>query len=266
MKKIHFSRSSLGIPYGIFLVLFVVFPLLIILFYAFTDGQGRFSAENFIFFFSNGKTLGTLAYSLGIAASTTAASLLLAYPAAFILAKGRFRRRPVLLMLFILPMWINFTLRMTALKEILTVIEKNLAYYPFMNTVIGMTYDFLPFMILPVYNSIAKIDDSYAEAAMDLGAKPAQVFLKVMLPLSVPGIISGVMMVFLPAMTNYVVLDMLYNSTYIMGSLIGSYFSAYDWHNGSLISMILLAIILGFSLCSREFAGQKEERTGGIRI
>ena len=91
-----------------------------------------------------------------------------------------------------------------------------------------MTYDFLPFMILPIYNTIAKIDHSYIEAAKDLGAKSYRVFLRVILPLSIPGIISGITMVFLPSMTNYVVLDMMYNSTYIMGSLVGSYFSMYD--------------------------------------
>lgn len=98
-------------------------------------------------------------------------------------------------------------------------------------------------MILPIYNTIAKLDNSYIEAAEDLGASKAYVFMRVILPLTLPGIVSGVTMVFLPSMTNYVVLDMVYNSTYIMGSLIGSYFSSYDWHNGSVISIILLIII-----------------------
>lgn len=153
-----------------------------------------------------------------------------------------------------MPMWINFTLRITALKEILSMIEGNLAYYPFINTIIGMTYDFLPFMILPLYTTLSKLDKSVIEAASDLGADNFQTFIKVILPLSVPGIVSGVSMVFLPAMTNYVVLDMLYNSTYIMGSLIGSYFSAYDWHNGSMIALILLVIICIVTLVS----GDKE--------
>ena len=106
-----------------------------------------------------------------------------------------------------------------------------------------MTYDFLPFMILPLYTTLEKIDKKLLEASNDLGANNRITFLKVTLPLSIPGIISGVTMVFLPVMTNYVVLDMLYNSTYIMGSLIGSYFNAYDWHNGSMISIVLLVII-----------------------
>ena len=106
-----------------------------------------------------------------------------------------------------------------------------------------MVYDFLPFMIQPLYNALTKLDDSMMEAAHDLGANKFQVILKVVLPLSIPGIVSGVTMVFLPSMTNYVVLDLVYNSTYIMGSLIGSYFSAYDWHNGSVVSLVLLMII-----------------------
>jgi spermidine/putrescine transport system permease protein len=162
--------------------------------------------------------------------------------------------------MFIMPMWINFTLRITALKEILTIIEGNLAFHPFLNTIIGMTYDFLPFMILPIYTTLLKLDKSLLEAASDLGADSLHVFLKVTLPLSVPGIISGIVMVFLPSMTNYVVLDMLYNSTYIMGSLIGAYFSAYDWHNGSMIALILLVIILVFTLFTDRYSDDDSSR------
>ena len=163
-----------------------------------------------------------------------------------------------------MPMWINFTLRITALKEILSLIEGNLAFYPFLNTVIGMTYDFLPFMILPLYTTLSKLDKSLIEAAADLGADNFQTFIKVILPLSVPGIVSGVSMVFLPAMTNYVVLDMLYNSTYIMGSLIGSYFSSYDWHNGSMIALILLIIICIVSLISGDSDSEESGRGGAL--
>ena len=160
---------------------------------------------------------------------------------------------------FITPMWINFTLRIAALKEILTFIEGNLAFHPFMNTIIGMTYDFLPFMILPLYNTISKLDKNLLEAAGDLGANACQTFIKVTLPLSVPGIISGVTMVFLPAMINYVVLDMLYNSTYIMGSLIGSYFHAYNWNSGSMISIVLLVIILIITIATNGFSEEENK-------
>lgn len=260
MKKHNFSRSSLGIPYIVFMVLFVVLPVLIICYYAFTNGQGQFSVENFSMFFRNTRTIGTLLYSFSIAVIVTAVCLLLAYPVAYILAKCNLKRQGTLLLLFIMPMWINFTLRITALNEVLNFFEGNLARHPFLNTVIGMTYDFLPFMILPIYNTIAKIDDSYTEAALDLGVPPAKVLIKIIIPLSMPGIISGVSMVFLPSMTNYVVLDMMHNSTYIIGSLIGSYFNMYDWHNGSVISLILLLIILFISMASGELSIGKSRR------
>lgn len=250
-------KSILGIPYFLFLIIFVICPVFILLYYAFTNGAGKFSIENFILFFTNRKAIGTLIYSAMISVVTTLICLLIAYPTAYILAKGEFKRGNVLLMLFVMPMWINFTLRITALKELLTIIEGNLAFHPFVNTIIGMTYDFLPFMILPIYNTIAKIDRSYIEAALDLGAELHNVFFRVILPLSMPGIVSGITMVFLPAMTNYVVLDMMYNSTYIMGSLIGSYFNMYDWNNGSVISMILLILILLLSMITGEFSDKE---------
>ena len=266
MHALKLTRKSLGIPYALFLVLFVAFPLIVLFYYAFTNGQGQFTVSNLTGFFTDPNTMGTLCYSFAIAATTTALCLLIAYPTAYILARSRVKRKAVLVMLFIMPMWINFSLRISALKEILTLIEGNLAYYPFLNAVIGMVYDFLPFMILPIYNTIVKLDDSLIEAAMDLGADERSAFLKVTLPLTVPGIISGVAMVFLPAMTNYVVLDMLYNSTYIMGSLIGSYFAAYNWHGGSMIALILLAIICAFTLLTKGLEDEDSTRAGGALL
>ena len=242
MKSL-FSQRRLGIFYGLFLLVFVAAPLLVLFYYAFTDGTGKFSTGNLTHFFTDPNTLGTLCYSFVLALVITVVCLLIAYPVAYILAQSNIKRKSVILLLFIMPMWINFTLRITALKEVLSLIEGNLAFYPFLNSVIGMTYDFLPFMILPLYTTLSKLDKNLIEAASDLGANNMQTFTRIIFPLSVPGIVSGVSMVFLPAMTNYVVMDMLYNSTYIMGSLIGSYFSAYDWNNGSMIALILLFII-----------------------
>lgn len=264
MKSLRFNRKQLCIPYAVFLIFFVIAPLLIIIYYAFTNGEGKISLENFLGFFTNTNTLGSLVYSFAVSIVTTIVCLLIAYPTAYILARSNFNKKHVLLMLFVMPMWINFTLRVTALKEVLSVIEGNLSLYPFLNTVIGMTYDFLPFMVLPLYNSLSKLDNSLMEAASDLGATKFQVFLHVTLPLSVPGIISGVTMVLLPSMTNYVVLDLLYNSTYIMGSLIGSYFSAYDWHNGSMISLILLVIIFAVTLITNRFSDDDANSRGTI--
>lgn len=250
------NKKMLCLPYGLFLACFVIAPLIVIISYAFTNGGGSFTLENLTSFFGNPKTTGTLLYSFGVASVTTSVCLLLAYPIAYILARGRLRHKSVVLMLFIMPMWINFTLRITALKEILTIVEGNLAFHPFLNTIIGMTYDFLPFMILPIYTTLLKLDINLLEAASDLGADSVQTFFRVTLPLSVPGIISGIFMVFLPSMTNYVVLDMLYNSTYIMGSLIGAYFAAYDWHGGSMIALVLLLIILVFTLFTNRYADE----------
>ncbi len=255
--KLRFNRSQLCIPYALFLILFVIAPLLVIIYYAFSNGQGKFTFDNFIGFFSSTNTLGTLLYSFALAIVTTLLCLFIAYPTAYFLARSGFKKQYVLLMLFILPMWINFTLRITALKEVLTLLEGNISLHPFLNSVIGMTYDFLPFMILPLYTSFLKLDKNLLEAAADLGANKFIVFLRVTLPLSIPGIISGITMVLLPSMTNYVVLDMLYNSTYIMGSLIGSYFSAYDWNNGSMISLVLLVIIFIVTLVTNRF-GDKD--------
>ena len=131
MRNIRFSRKQLCIPYALFLFCFVILPLAVIVYYAFTDGSGRFTLANLVSFFTNGNTIGTLCYSLVIAAVVTAVCLLVAYPAAYVLARSGLRRGPVILMLFILPMWINFTLRITALKEILTVLEGNLSLHPF---------------------------------------------------------------------------------------------------------------------------------------
>ena len=260
--RLRLTRKNLGIPYGLFLLLFVLGPLVVLIYYAFTDSTGQLTLDNFTGFFTNPNTLGTLVYSILLAVAVTALCLLLAYPVAYILGRSKMRARSAILLIFIIPMWINFTLRLTALRELLMLIEGNLAYYPFLNTVIGMTYDFLPFMILPIYTSLDRMDNSLHEAAMDLGADPWQTFLRITLPLSVPGIVSGVTMVFLPAMTNYVILDMLYNSTYIMGSLIGSYFSADNWNGGSMIALILLAIISFFTwLTYSEEASQEKGGT-----
>lgn len=261
--KFRFSRKQLCIPYAAFLICFVIAPLLVVLYYAMTNGQGRFTLSNFIGFFTSKNTIGTLCYSIVIAITVTVVCLLVAYPVAYILARSHMKKKAVLLVIFIVPMWINFTMRIVALKEVLTFIEGNLAFHPFLNTVIGMTYDFLPFMILPLYTSLSKLDNTLVEAARDLGADNKTAFVKVIVPMSVPGIISGVTMVFLPAMTNYVILDMLYNSTYIMGSLIGSYFSAYDWHSGSMISIVLLIIIFIITWVTNGY-GEEDQNRGAL--
>lgn len=176
--RFRFSRKQLCIPYAAFLVCFVIAPLLVVLYYAFTDGKGHFTIANLRGFFTSPNTVGTLCYSMAVAVTVTAVCLLIAYPVAYILAKSRMKRRSVLLVLFIVPMWINFTLRIVALKEVLTFIEGNLAFHPFLNTVIGMTYDFLPFMILPLYTTISKLDNSLIEDGSRFGRRQGGGFLE----------------------------------------------------------------------------------------
>ena len=246
MMQMHFSRKQLCIPYALFLILFVIIPMFLILFYAFTetaDGAIRFSFANFIDFFTSAAKLSTLLMSFTVAIISTAVCLLIAYPLAYILARSKFKKKNVLLMLFILPMWINFVLRITALRELLDLIGL-LGTENYLNTIIGMVYDFLPFMILPVYTTIIKIDKSYLEAARDLGATGAKTFLKVTLPLSKAGIMSGISMVFLPSMTNYVVSNWLtYNNTAIIGSFIEQAFRNTLWNQGSVTALILLLLM-----------------------
>ena len=254
--KIRFSRKLLAIPYGLFLTIFAVVPLLIIVYYAFWDDNGNFTLEYLrLFFTENGNSLTdfltsstfkTIMRSFMISLLSTIVCLLIAYPVAYIIAKCQLKNKSVLLLMFIVPMWVNFVLRINALKELfiwLGIYNKSDAWN-IVNTVIGMVYDFLPFMILPIYTTIIKIDKSYLEAAKDLGATPATAFLKVTLPLSKAGIMSGVSMVFLPSMTNYVVSNYLtFRNVKIIGKLIDDYFAGDLWHDGSLIALFLLVFM-----------------------
>lgn len=252
-KKFVFNRGQLCIPYGVFLLFFVILPLLMIVYYAFTSKTGGFSLENLVWFFKpeEGKILSApirnLLLSMLLGLITTAICLLLAYPVAYALSRMKAHRRTILLLLFIMPMWINFVLRAMALKELLSLlgILGKSDFFNYFNTVLGMVYDYLPFMILPLYTTLIKMDKSLEEAASDLGANGWGVFTKVTLPLSVPGIISGVTMVFLPSMSCYVISDTFGNGKVtIIGKLIERWFGAGDnWHYGSVVALILLVIM-----------------------
>ena len=260
----RFSRKQLGIPYAVFLVCFVIAPLLVVLYYAFTNGQGQFTVQNFVNFFTSENTIGTLAYSLVTAVTVTACCILVAYPVAYILARSDIKKKNVLLVLFIAPMWINFTLRVVALKEVLTVVEGNLAYHPFLNTVLGMTYDFLPFMILPIYNSLSSIGDDVVEAGKDLGASYFTILRKIIFPLSLPGVISGITMVFVPSMTSFVISNILGGSnTLLIGNIIEQEFTYnFNWNLGSGLSFVLLV----FTLISMGLMSVFDKSEGGNNI
>ena len=263
MKMPRFSRKTLCIPYAVFLLFFVVIPMFVILFYAFTDREMHFSFMNFIRFFSDPTKLSTIVYSLVIALITTVVCLLVAYPVAYILARSKMKKKFVILMLFVTPMWINFVLRVNAIRELFNWIGL-LGEANYFNTVFGMVYDFLPFMILPLYTTLQKIDVSLYEASADLGGNAFTAFTRITLPLSMPGIISGVTMVFLPSMTNYVVSDMLGNSKVtIIGKFIYEYFGT-DWHMGSMVALVLLIVVFVSSLLSGGFKSEENVRGANL--
>lgn len=257
--KIRFSRKTLGIPYAVFLLFFVIIPMLVIVFYAFTDSEMHFSFRNFAAFFSDGTKLSTMVYSIVIAIVTTLITLLIAYPVAYILARSNFKKKNVILLLFITPMWINFVLRVNAIRELLNWVGL-LGNANYFNTIFGMVYDFLPFMILPLYTTMLKIDGTLYEASADLGGNAFTAFYRITVPLSLPGIVSGITMVFLPSMTNYVVSDMLGSSKVtIIGKFIETYFGT-DWHMGSMIALILLIVVLLSTLLSGGFRSEENVR------
>ncbi len=263
MKMPRFSRKTLCIPYCVFLIFFVILPMLVIFIYAFTDKNMNFSFGNFVKFFSDPTKLSTIVYSFVIAIVTTAVCLIIAYPVALILARSKMKRKFVLLFLFVTPMWINFVLRVNTIRELLNWIGL-LGEANYFNTIFGMVYDFLPFMILPLYTTMMKIDNSLYEASADLGGNSFTTFTRVTLPLSMPGIMSGVTMVFLPSMTNYVVSDMLGNSKVtIIGKFIETYFGT-DWHMGSMIALILLIIVFTSTALTGGFKSEDNVRGANL--
>ena len=263
MTKFRPTRKALCIPYAVFLLFFVIAPMLIIVFYAFTDKNNHISFMNFVNFFSDPTKLTTIVYSIVIALITTVVCLLIAFPVAYILARSNIKRKAVILLLFVTPMWINFVLRINAIRELMNWIGI-LGEANYFNTVFGMVYDFLPFMILPLYTQISKIDKSLYEACSDLGGNAFTSFFRITLPLSMPGVVSGITMVFLPSMTNYVVSDMLGNSKVtIVGKFIETYFGT-NWHMGSMIALILLIVVLVSSFLTGGF--KQEENTRGVTL
>ena len=277
--KLHFSRKLLAIPYALFLAVFVLIPLLIVVYYAFTNDQGEFTWEYVRVFFSpDGKgflaffssyNFKTIMISLFISTMSTIICLLIAYPVAYIIANCKLKNKSTLLLLFIVPMWVNFVLRINALKELFVWMGTYNASdgWNIANTIIGMVYDFLPFMILPIYTTIIKIDKSYLEAAKDLGATPAKAFFKVTLPLSKGGIISGISMVFLPSMTNYVVSNYLtFRNVKIIGKLIDDFFTGDLWHDGSFIALILLVFMFVVTWLTGGFKEDGETSSRGTSL
>lgn len=268
-------RGSLVIPYGVFMALFVVFPLLLIFYFAFTDAKGNFTLNNWSTIFSEPSNWKVIGLTFLIAGITTLICLLIAYPIAYLLSNKKYNKNAVLVYIFLLPMWINFVIRTIGLKALVNGVSQGIlgvdltASYPYVAIVIGMVYDYLPFAILPLYNQMLKMDKNQIEAAADLGANPAQVFVKNIIPMTVPGIVSACMMTFMPTMSSYVIANkMSENNVQITGNLIEQWFgpnvSAISNHVGSTLSLVMLAII-GITLVIEKTVTRKDDsRKGGI--
>lgn len=250
------SRKVLISPYILWALSFIVLPLLMIVYYGLTNDQVVFTLDN-LAAIADPVHYKAFINSVIMALGSTVICLLIAYPLAYILSRHRGKRADLVIMLFILPMWINFLLRVLAMQMILSntgVINAVLDFFGLpawriMYTkgavLIGMVYDYLPFMILPIYNVMSKIDKDVIEAAEDLGATVWTTFKKIIIPLSLPGVISGVTMVFIPSISEFVVADILGGSKILLlGNVIEQEFNmTSNWNLGSGLSLVLMLFI-----------------------
>lgn len=241
------SFSKMVYPYVIWAAVMIVVPMFMLVLYAFTvKGNSvltfQFTLDNFIRFLSDPVFPGVLWRSLKLAVITTVICICVGYPTAYVMAKLKPNSQAMAVLLITLPMWINMLVRTYAWRGILS-------YFNFSSEIkvfVGMVYNFLPFMILQIYTSLSKIDPSLITAAHDLGADNAQTFRRVILPLSLPGVVSGITLVFLPAVSSFFIPKLLGGGQYVLiGNLIEDYFiSTGDWNFGSAISLIMAVIIL----------------------
>ena len=254
------SRKSWTIPYVIFSAIFVILPLILVVIYAFTDENGAFSLANFEKFAAHPEAINTFIYSIGIAAANTVICVLLGYPAAWILTQTHMKNASAIVMLFILPMWVNILVRTLATVALFDFADLPLGEGALL---FGMVYNFIPFMIYPIYNTLQKMDRSYIEAAEDLGATPMQVFLKTVLPLSMPGIASGILMVFMPTISTFAIAELLtLNNIKLFGTTIQENINNSMWNYGAALSLIMLFLIgISTMFFSTDSTGKQE---GGV--
>lgn len=263
VKGMRVRRSVFAYPYVVWMAVFILAPMLLILYYAFTSNSGA-TFENIVQA-ASWDNLRVLADSVRFALYTTLLCLLLGFPVAYLLSQMKKTTAALLSVFFIVPMWMNFLLRTYAWKVLLSAFTKIL--YTESAVLLGMVYNFLPFMILPIYTTLIKLDKSYIEAAADLGANPTKTFLKVVLPLSMPGIISGVTMVFIPSTTTFAISQLLGGGkTMLYGDLIYMKFiTEQSWNTGSALSIILLVFVL-VSMTFMKKAERKTSDEGGGRL
>ena len=253
------SRQSWTMPYAIFAAIFVVLPLLLIVAFAFTAEEGCFTLYNFQKFLAHPEAINTFVYSIGIAFVNTLICIALGYPAAYILAQTKMKYSSTIVMLFILPMWVNVLVRTLATVALFDFVDIPLGETALL---FGMVYNFIPFMIYPIYNTLQKMDRSYLEAAEDLGASPFQRFYKVVLPLSMPGVASGILMVFMPTISTFAISELLtMNNIKLFGTTIQENINNSMWNYGAALSLIMLFLIGASTFIAGDDAGQE----GGIR-
>ena len=255
------KRRNWSLPYALFLLIFVVIPLLLIVLYAFTDEEGAFTMGNFRKFLMHPEAMNTFIYSIGIAIITTIVCLVLGYPAAYILSQKQFNTSKTMVVLFILHMWVNILIRTLATVALFDFLQLPLGEGAL---VFGMVYNFLPFMIYPIYNTLQKMDHSLIEAAQDLGANPLKVFSKVILPLSAPGVISGIVMVFMPTVSTFAIAELLtMNNIKLFGTTVQENIYNGMWNYGAALSLIMLLLIGIMSLFTNEEDSAQNE-SGGV--
>jgi len=254
------KRTAFSYPYIVWMLIFILAPMLLIVYFSFTSAEGGFTLANIGEALSNGIFMRVLGRSVWIAFKATIVCLLLGYPIAYIMSTTGKRTAAILYVLFIVPMWMNFLLRTYAWQVLLdsngiinTILEvfglpAQQLLYTEGAVMLGTVYNFLPFMILPIYTVLVKLDKSLVEAAADLGANPALCFIKVVLPQSVPGIISGITMVFIPAITTFAISRLLGGGKFLLyGDLIENQFITLGqsaWPVGSALSLILLILVV----------------------
>ncbi len=251
------SKKLLSIPYLFWSALFIIVPICMVFFYGLTDKSGAFTLEN-IMAIATPEHSKALWEAIKLSVISTVICLILAYPLAMLLRNMSTGQDTFIVLIFVLPMWMNFLLRTIAWQSLLEktgVINSilgslSLPKLNIINTpaaiVLGMVYNFLPFMILPIYNVLVKIDQNVINAARDLGANPFQTFTKIMLPLSIPGIISGITMVFIPALTTFVISRLLGGGKILLiGNIIEEEFTKTgNWNLGSGLSIVLMLFII----------------------
>ncbi len=271
------KAKSAAAPYTIWMSIFIIIPMALVAIFAFTDKSGAFTFKNIE---EVGQYSNVFLRSIWLGAVATVISLILGYPLAYIISHISVRRQSVMVMLVMLPMWMNFLLRTYAW---MTLLEDNGIINSFLaslgmgklhliNTqgavVLGMVYNYIPYMILPLYSILTKIDGSVIEAAQDLGANQMRVFTKVIMPMSMPGVISGITMVFVPAVSTFIISKMLGGgANLLIGDLIDMQFlgSAYNPNLGSAISLVLMVLILICMGIMNQF-DDGETNGGGIMI